>query len=157
VRSPHVPRGMDALVIGPPHGLAGAVARALRREGRAVLQAIAADAADRARANWLLDEAGRPPLVVIVEGAPYATLHTLLTLTRTEIVLVAEHRVAAAGRGAAARSAPPRDAEGLTVVPLGRAGRRWFQLAARRREPMGAERAAAVVLRSCAAAAASCR
>jgi hypothetical protein len=149
---------MDSLVIGPPNGLAGAIARGLRRQGRSALQAIAADVADRERATWLLDEAGRPPLVVVVESAPYAAAHRLLDLTRAEIVLVAEQRAAAARPGTVpARSLMPRGAEGLTVLPLGRAGRRWFQLGPGRPEPMGPERASAAVLRSCAAAAASCR
>jgi hypothetical protein len=149
---------MDALVIGPPHGLAAAVARGLRRQGREVLQAIAADAADAERAEWLLDEAGRPPLVVVVETAPFAVAHELLPLTQAEIVLVAEQRAAIARAGALpARSSTPRDADGLTVVPLGRAGRRWFQAGPGRHEPMGPERAAALVLRSCDAVTASYR
>jgi hypothetical protein len=149
---------MDALVIGPSCGLADAVARGLRRSGKSVLRAIAADASDRERATWLLDEAGRPPLVILFDEAPYATLHELLPLTRAQVVLVAEQRAAVARPGALpARSLVPRDEPGLTVVPLGRAGRRWFAPGARRNEPMGAERAAALVLRSCAAAAASCR
>jgi hypothetical protein len=149
---------MDALVIGQPDGPAGALAGGLRRQGREVLQAIPADVADGERATWLLDEAGRPPLVVIVESAPFATAHELLAITQAEIVLVAEQRAPSARpRSVPARSWTPRDAPGLTVVPLGRAGRRWFTLGHGRHEPMGAERAAAAVLRSCAAAAASCR
>jgi hypothetical protein len=149
---------MDTLIIGLPHGLAGAVARALRARGQAVLQAIPADVADAERANWLLDEAGRPPRVIVFETAPYTIVHDLLALTQAEIVLVAEQRAAAARpRAVTTRSIMPRDADGLTVVPLGRAGRRWFQLGHGRHEPMGAARAAALVLRSCGAAAASCR
>jgi len=147
---------MDALVIGSPNGLAGAVARGLRRQGRTVLQAIPADAADRERAAWLMDEAGWPAQIVVVEAAPYPIVHELLALTRAEIVLVAERRAAAAG-AVAARSTTPRDADGLTVVELGRAGRRWFRPGAGRTEALGAERAAATVLRSCGAAAASSR
>jgi hypothetical protein len=149
---------MDALVIGPPQGLAAALARALRRRGETVLQAIPADAGDGERAGWLLDEAGRPGLAIVVESAPYAVVHELIALTDAEIVLVAEQRAAAARPGAVARrSATPRDEPGLTVVPLGRAGRRWLALGPGRHEPMGAERAAALVLRSCGARAASCR
>ena len=150
---------MDALVIGPPsHALADAVARGLRRRGMAALRAIGADGADRERATWLLDEAGRPPLVVVFDQPPYAAVHELLAITRAHVVLVAEQRAAAARPGTLPRrSLVPRDEPGLTVVPLGRAGRRWFAAGARRQEPMGAERAAALVLRACAAEAASCR
>ena len=148
---------MDALIIGPPRGLADAVARALRRRGLSVLRAIAADARDEVRASWLLDEAGRPPLVIVFDEAPYATVHELLRLTQAHVVLVAEQRASAARPGAiAARSLVPREQPGLSVVRLGRAGRRWFELHGRH-EPMGPERAAAVVLRSCGAAAASFR
>jgi hypothetical protein len=148
---------MDALVIGSSNGLADAVARGLRRRGRSALRAIAADVSDRERASWLLDEAGRPPLVVVFDAAPYPVAHELLGLTSAHVVLVAEQRAAVARPGApAARSIVPRDEPGLTVVRLGRAGRRWFELAGRH-EPMGAERAAAVVLRACGAATASCR
>jgi hypothetical protein len=149
---------MDALVIGPPDGLAGAVVRRLRRHGARVLQAIAADAADAERAGWLLEEAGSPELVIVVESAPYATLDILLRKARAEIVLVAEHRTSAVGaRPAAARAWMPRDMEGLTVVPLGRSGRRWHRLDGPRSEAMGGERAAALVLSACGAAAASSR
>ncbi len=149
---------MDALVIGPTGGLADALARGLRRRGMSVLRAIAADASDRERATWLLDEAGRPPLVMLVDEPPYATVHELLALTHAEVVLVAEQRAAVARPGALpARSLVPRDEPGLTVVRLGRAGRRWFAPGVRRSEPMSAERAAALVLRACAAEAASCR
>jgi hypothetical protein len=149
---------MDALVIGPPHGLAAAVVRGLRRQGRDVLQAIATDAADRERADWLLDEAGRPPLVVVIESAPYEVVRELSPLTQAEIVLVAEQRAPAARAGGLPRhTAAPHDADRLTVIPLGRAGRRWFQAGPGRHEPMGPERAAALVLRSCDAAAASYR
>ena len=149
---------MNALVIGPQDGLAGAVARRLRRHGTRVLQAIAADAADPERAGWLLDEAGHPELVIVVESAPYATLDVLLATARAEIVLVAEQRTAAVGaRPAAARAWMPRDMDGLTVVPLGRSGRRWHRLEGARPEPMGGERAAALVLSACDAASASSR
>jgi len=147
---------MDALVIGEPQGLAGAVVRGLRRQGRSVLQATAADAADRERATWLLDEAGGPGLIVVFDGAPYPIVHELAGLTPADIVLVVEQRAAVAG-GRRARSVTPRDADGLTVVSLGRAGRRWFRLGAGRMETLSAERAAADVLRSCGAAAASYR
>jgi hypothetical protein len=150
---------MDALVIGgASNGLADAVARRLRRRGSTALRAIAADIADAERARWLLDEAGDPPLVVAFDHAPYASVHLLLPLTRAQIVLVAEHRAAIARPGALpARALIPRDEPGLVVVPLGRAGRRWFALGPGRHEPMGAERAAAVVLRACGAGAASYR
>ena len=149
---------MDALIIGPARGLPDAVAQRLRRRGLDVLRAIAADVGDRERATWLLDEAGHPPLVVIFDRPPYAAVHELLALTRAHVVLVAEQRAAAARPGALpARSLVPRDEPGLAVVRLGRAGRRWFALGPGRHEPMGAERAAAVVLRACGAGAASCR
>jgi hypothetical protein len=149
---------MDALIIGPSGGLADAVAHGLRRRGTSALRAIAADAGDRERAAWLLDEAGRPELVVVFDQAPYAAVHELLTLTGARVVLVAEQRVAAARPGALpARSLLPREQPGLTVVRLGRAGRRWFVPGPGRHEPMGPQRAAAVVLRACGAAAASCR
>lgn len=138
---------MDALVIGPPRELSAAVTRALRRTGRSVLQAIPADASGRERARWLLDEAGRPPLIVVLDDAPFATLHELLPLTAAEVVLVAEQRAPAAHAGR--RAAIPRDAEDFTVVPLGRAGRRWFTLGPGRRDTLSAERAAALVVRAC--------
>ena len=148
---------MDALIVGSQDGLADALARALRRRGMSALRAIAADARDRERAEWLLDEAGRPPLVIVLEPAPFAVAHELLALTDAHVVVVAEQRAAVARAGAArTRSLLPRDESGLTVVPLGRAGRRWFALSGRH-DPMGAERAAAVVLRACGAATASCR
>jgi hypothetical protein len=148
---------MDALVIGSPHGLAGAVARALRDRGRSVLQAIPADVATPERARWLLAEAGDPAQIVVIEGAPYTTAHELLALTDADIVLVAERRAAAARAGALnGRALTPREMPGLSVVPLGRAGRRWFATTGRH-EPLGPARAAAHVLRSCAAGAASCR
>jgi hypothetical protein len=139
---------MDALVIGPPHGLAGAVARGLRRKGGSVLQAIPADASGHERIGWLLDEAGRPGLIVVFDAAPYATAHELLGHTHADVVLVAEHRAASAG--VAPRSfAPWPIGRGLKVVTLGRAGRRWFTLHPRRTETLSAERAAALVLRAC--------
>ena len=148
---------MDALVIGSPHGLAGAIARALRNRGGQVLQAIPADVSTPERARWLLDEAGDPSLVVVIEAAPYSTAHALLALTGAKIVLVAEQRAAAARAAAlTARALVPRDDRGLTVVPLGRAGRRWFAPSGRH-EPLGPARAAAYVLRSCGAGAASFR
>jgi len=149
---------MDALVIGSPSGLADAVARGFRRRGQTVLQAIPADVADRERATWLLDEAGRPRQVIVVDTAPYETVHRLMGLTHAEIVLVAELRAAVARPGGViGRSYVPREAPGLTVVTLGRAGRRWFGLDSGGREALSAERAAALVLRSCGAAAASFR
>jgi len=148
---------MDALSIGPSGGLADTVGDALRRRGLSVLRAVAADARDAESAQWLLDEAGWPPLIVVVESAPFAVAHELLALTGAHVVLVAEQRAAAARPSALpARSLLPRDEPGLTVVALGRAGRRWFELRGRH-EPMGAERAAAIVLRSCGAGAASFR
>ena len=149
---------IDALVIGPPRGLADAVARGLRRQGRAVLQAIPADVSDAERADWLLDEAGRPRQVIVFDDAPFPIVHRLLAVTHAEIVLVAEQRASVARlNGVAGRSYLPREEPGLTVVPLGRAGRRWFQLGAGRPDTLGAERAAAIVLRSCGAAGASFR
>jgi hypothetical protein len=149
---------MDALIIGPSGGLADAVGRVLGRRGMSSLRAIAADVGDRERATWLLDEAGRPELVVVFDQAPYAAAHELLALTSAHVVLVAEQRAAAARPGALpARSLLPREEPGLTVVRLGRAGRRWFVPGPGRHEPMGPERAAALVLRACGAAAASCR
>src|SRR4051812_26018331 len=149
---------MDALVIGPAGGLADAVASVLRRQAGAVLQAIPADASDAARVTWLLDEAGDPGLVVVIDAPPYATAHELLPLTKAEVVLVAEQRTAVARPGAPARRTyTPRSEPGLTVVPLGRAGRRWFHLGGRRKEPLSAVRAASIVIRSCGAAGASCR
>jgi hypothetical protein len=137
---------MDALVIGPPRGVADAAAGTLRRRGLTVLRAIAADAGDRERANWLLEEAGSPALVVVVEGAPYDVVRRLLPLSLAHVVLVAEER--AAVHGARRQRQPlPRDEPGLTVVALGRAGRRWF--VGGRRETMGAARAAAVVIKAC--------
>jgi hypothetical protein len=148
---------MDSLIIGPSRGIADAVAGALRRRGLSVLRAIAADARDAESAQWLLDEAGGPSLIVVVESAPFAIAHELLALTSAHVVLVAEQRAAAARPSALpARSLLPRDEPGLTVVARGRAGRRWFELRGRH-EPMGAERAAAVVLRSCGAGEASFR
>jgi len=149
---------MDALIIGSSHGLADAVGAALRRRGLSVLRAIAADARDGESAQWLLNEAGRPPLIVVVESAPYASVHELMWLTSAEIVLVAEqHAPMTRPSALPRRRMTPRAQPGLTVVPLGRSGRRWFPLGPGRSEPMGAERAAAVVLRSCGAEAASCR
>ena len=141
---------MDALVIGPPDGLAGAVVRRLRRHGAQVLQAIPADAADRERAAWLLEEAGSPALVVLVETAPYRALDALLGPVSGELLLVAELRTPAVG-------APPQEKDGLAVVTLGRSGRRWHTLDERRAEPLGGERAAALVLSASGAGAASSR
>jgi hypothetical protein len=154
---PGVVGDMDALVIGPHDGLAGAVARRLRRHGAQVLQALPADAADRERATWLLDEAGDPALVVVVERPPYATLDTLLGVAAGQILLVAEQRTSAVGARPARRTWLPREADGLSVVTLGRSGRRWHQLGTARAEPLGGERAAALVLSACGAGAASCR
>jgi hypothetical protein len=138
---------MDALIIGPASQLAGAVARGLRRQGRSVLQALPADASDGERIEWLLDEAGRPGLVVVLDAAPYATTDEVLHRSHADVVLVAEHRAAAPG------AAPPSYApwpigRGLKVVMLGRAGRRWFTVGPKRTETMSAERAAALVLRA---------
>ncbi|MGI8781450.1 MAG: hypothetical protein ACR2L8_15025 [Solirubrobacteraceae bacterium] len=145
---------MDSLVIGPPHGLADAIARRLRRGRQPVLRAIPADARDRERTAWLLEEAGHPELIVVVDSAPFAVVHELLAQTRAQVVLVAEQP---APVGVTRRSYVPREEAGLTVVPLGRAGRRWFRLGSGRQETLSAERAAAVALRSCGVAAASCR
>ena len=144
---------MDALVIGPPHSLADAIARRLRRHGRTVLRALPADASDW-RVAWLLDEAGRAELIVVVDSAPFAVVHGLLAHTRAHVVLAAERPApvgvvrpllsAARGGRAHGRSARPRRA---ALVPAG----------PRRREMLSAEQAAAIVLRSCDAAAASCR
>ena len=138
---------MDALVIGPPRELTAAVTRMLRRSGRGVLQAIPADADGAERVRWLLDEAGRPPLVVVVDDAPYATVHELLPHTTAEVVLVAEQRAPSAH--AARRSSIPDDGEDFTVVRLGRSGRRWFTPGPGRRDTLSAERAAALVVRAC--------
>jgi hypothetical protein len=145
-----VPLRMDALVIGSSRGLANAVAHALRRRGRSVLQAIPADVAGPERIDWLLDEAGRPPLVVIVDEPPYTTAHELLGQTDAHIVLVAEHRAPIAGKSAVPRSYTPVPmGRGLAVVTLGRTGRRWFPLGGGRTETLGPSRAAALVLRAC--------
>jgi hypothetical protein len=140
---------MDALVIGPPRDLPGAVAGALRRQGRSVLQAIPADADGPERVDWLLDEAGRPPLVVVFDDQPYPITHELLHHTHADVVLVAEQPAAIAGT--APRSpAPWPIGRGLKVVTLGRAGRRWFSFGSRHRQTtLSAERAAAIVLRAC--------
>jgi NAD(P)-dependent dehydrogenase (short-subunit alcohol dehydrogenase family) len=149
---------MDALVIGPPDGLAGAVVRRLRRHGAQVLQAIPADAADRERAAWLLEEAGSPDLVVLVETAPYQALDALLGYVPGELLLVAELRTAAVGAPPAdSRTWLPQEKDGLAVVTLGRSGRRWHTLDERRAEPLGSERAAALVLSASGAGAASSR
>ena len=148
---------MDALVIGPPDGLAGAVADRMRRHGATVLQALPADAADRERAVWLLEEAGHPALVVVVETAPYRVLDAVLALAPGELLLVAELRTAAVGAKPTAGAWMPQESDGLVVVPLGRSGRRWHQLGAGRAEPLGGERAAAHVLSAAGAGAASSR
>ena len=141
---------MDALVIGSSRELAGAVADALRRRGHSALQAIPADVAGPERTDWLLDEAGRPPLVVVVDEPPYATAHALLARTDAHVVLVAEHRAPIAGSGAVPRSYAAQPlGRGLAVVTLGRTGRRWFRLGGRRNETLSADRAAALVLRAC--------
>ena len=65
------------------------------------------------------------------DDAPYGVVHALLAHTRAEILLVAEQRAALAQPGAVRiRSCTPRDGDGLTVVELGRAGRRWFRIGA---------------------------
>jgi hypothetical protein len=141
---------MDALVIGPPRGLAGAIAHALRRRGHSALQAIPADVAGPERIDWLLEEAGRPPLVVVVDAPPYAAAHELLGHTAAHIVLVAEQRAPIAGPSGVPRTyAPAPVGRGLSVVTLGRTGRRWFALGGRRTETLSADRAAALVLRAC--------
>jgi hypothetical protein len=148
---------MDALVIGPSAGLSGTVADGLRRRGLSVLQAVPADVAGAERIDWLLDEADRPGLIILFEAAPYVTAHELLGHTRADIVLVAEHGAPIAGAQPERSYAPWPIGRGLKVVTLGRAGRRWFRLGAGRTDTLSAERAAADVLRSCDAAAASCR
>jgi hypothetical protein len=157
---------MDALVIGAPGGLADAITRSLRRAGEDVLQATPADAADPARAAWLLAEARSPARIFVVEAPPFAVARGLLPLCRgAQLVLVAEQRVAVARAGAArARSAAQRALRrealagglGFACVPLGRAGRRWVVLGGAG-EALGADRAAALALRSCGARSASAR
>jgi hypothetical protein len=139
---------MDALVIGPTNGLAGAVAHGLRRQGRSVLQAIPADADGAERIDWLLDEAGGPPLIVLFDDAPYTSTHALLGRTHADVVLVAEERTEMAGTAQRA-PAPWPIGRGLKVVKLGRAGRRWFTFGGRRSHTLSAERAAALVVRAC--------
>jgi hypothetical protein len=141
---------MDALVIGPAQGLAGCVTRALRRKGRAVLHAIPSDADGDERIDWLLGEAGRPRLVVVFDGAPYAIAHALLGHTQADVVLVDEHRAAIAAARAVPRSyAAAPIGRGLEVVTLIRSGRRWCHVGASPAETLSAERAAAVVVRAC--------
>jgi hypothetical protein len=145
---------MDALVIGPPAGLAAAVADVLRFRGREVLQALPADAGDEERAAWLLAEAGEPPLVVVCEPAPYVAARRLLGGGR-RVVVADERRVTSAAGDARparsaearalARAAARRGGAGETVR-LGRAGRRWVE-ARSGSVPLSAHRAAAVVLR----------
>jgi hypothetical protein len=148
--------GMDAIVIGPPSGLAAAVARALRRRGVTVLQATPADVADADRVAWLLAEAGDPPLVLVCDEAPYAAALRLVGAGRT-VLAVEERRLPAT----AVDRHPARTADGRALaraaqrsggtgraVRLGRAGRRWVEPGSHR-PPLSAERAAAVVLRSC--------
>jgi hypothetical protein len=89
---------MDALVIGKPGGLTTAVVRAMRRRWMDVLQATPADADDAERVNFLLDEAGEPPLVVVFDTAPYPVARELVG--RAAVVVVDERRVAAAVPGA---------------------------------------------------------
>jgi hypothetical protein len=139
---------MDALVIGPQNGLAAAVVRGLRRQGRAVLQAIPADVDGAERVEWLLDEADDPPLIVVFDGPPYAIAHALLACTQGDVVLVAEQRTAVTGV-APTGTAPRPIGRGLKVVTLGRAGRRWFTLGTRRSHSLSAARAAALVVRAC--------
>jgi hypothetical protein len=139
---------MDALVIGPPNGLAAAVVRGLRRQGRSVLQAIPADVDGVERVDWLLGEAGHPALIVVFDVPPYAIAHELLSSMNGDLVLVAEQRTAVAGVAPSA-AAPRPIGRGLKVVTLGRAGRRWFTLGARRSHSLSAERAAALVVRAC--------
>jgi hypothetical protein len=145
---------MDALVIGPPDGLAAAVARALRRRGQRVLEAVPGDVDGDARTAWLLAEAGDPPLVVVCGAAPCAAAARLVGRGRA-VIAVEERRVSAArpdgrpARTSAGRALvrAARAAGGeARVVRLGRAGGRWVE--PRPGAPaMGAERAAAAVLR----------
>ena len=148
---------MDALVIGPPDGLAGAVADRMRRHGATVLQALPADAADRERAAWLLEEAGHPPPRRGRRDRAVPVLDALLGLAPASCCSWPSCATAAVGAKPAGRAWMPREADGLVVVPLGRSGRRWHQLGAGRAEPLGGERAAAHVLSAAGAGAASSR
>ncbi len=76
---------MDALIIGPPDALADAIARSLRRSGMTALRALAADARDHERATWLLDEAGHPPLVVVLESSSRAYVRFFFSHRPTRI------------------------------------------------------------------------
>ena len=152
---------MDALVIGKPGGLTTAVVRAMRRRWMDVLQATPADADDPERVNFLLDEAGEPPLVVVFDTAPYPVARELVG--RAAVVVVDERRVAAAVPGAVHERAHAQRAlfgrtggRPLTVMTMSRAGGRWLE-GGGRHGAVGPERAAAAVLRACDAAAASCR
>jgi hypothetical protein len=139
---------MDALVIGTASELTAAVTHGLRRQGRSVLQALPADADGPERIDWLLDEAGHPPLVVVFDDQPYRSAHALLAHTHAEVVLVAQYRVGSAGAPHNAPSPWPIG-RGLKVVMLGRAGRRWFTLGPRRMKTLSAARAAALIVRAC--------
>jgi len=152
---------MDALVIGKPGGLATAVVRAMRRRWMDVLQATPADADGAERVDFLLEEAGEPPLVVVFDCAPYPIARGLAG--RAAVVVVDERRVAAAvpsavhERAHAQRSLYGRTGgRPLDVVTMSRAGGRWIE-GRGRHGAVGPERAAAAVLRACDAAAASCR
>ena len=153
---------MDALVIGPPAGLAAPLARALRRSGADVLQAVPADVDDAERAAWLLAEAA-PRLVVVCEAPTYVLAQRLLGPAR-HVIAVDERRLAAArGDARPARSGADRALSRAAlvaggrarVVRLGRAGRRWIELGPGG-TPLGPERAAAVVLLRARGAGAAC-
>jgi hypothetical protein len=152
---------MDALVIGKPGGLTTAVVRAMRRRWMGVLQATPADADGPERVDFLLAEAGEPPLVVVFDTAPYEVARELVG--RAAVVVVDERRVAAAVPGTVhERTYAQRALFGrtggrpLSVVTMSRAGGRWLE-GSGRHGTVGPERAAAAVLRACDAAAASCR
>jgi hypothetical protein len=87
---------------------------------------------------------------VVVDVAPYASAHEPLGQTPGDMVLVAEQRAPVAALSALPRTyAPVPIGRGLSVVTLGRTGRRWFALGGRRTETLSADRAAALVLQAC--------